>query len=194
MDELWHLPVLALPPYAAVMAFAWLRQRRTRNAGIVDVLWAGGLGVLAVTFATLAEGWAPRRLLVGLLAGLWSARLTLLLARRVATESEDGRYAILRTRWGDRFEPWLFLFFQAQALLAVLLSLAFLIPAAAETAGWRWNDFAAIALWVLSIAGESLADRQLHDWRSDPANRGKTCRTGLWATSRHPNYFFEWLH
>ena len=49
-------------------------------------------------------------------------------------------------------------------------------------------------MWVISIAGESLADRQLSAHRSRPENRGRTCRTGLWAYSRHPNYFFEWLH
>ena len=45
-----------------------------------------------------------------------------------------------------------------------------------------------------SIVGESLADRQLAAWRSVPANRGRTARNGLWGWSRHPNYFFEWLH
>jgi steroid 5-alpha reductase family enzyme len=53
---------------------------------------------------------------------------------------------------------------------------------------------AGIAVWVASIAGESIADRQLARFRADPAHRGRTCRAGLWRYSRHPNYFFEWLH
>jgi steroid 5-alpha reductase family enzyme len=45
----------------------------------------------------------------------------------------------------------------------------------------------------VAIAGEAIADRQLARFRAHPANRGKTCRVGLWSVSRHPNYFFEWL-
>jgi steroid 5-alpha reductase family enzyme len=52
----------------------------------------------------------------------------------------------------------------------------------------------ALVVWLASMAGESLADRQLARFRADPGSRGKTCRVGLWAWSRHPNYFFEWLH
>jgi len=177
-----------------LMAAGWLRQRHTRNAGLVDVLWAGGLGGLALLHAALAGGWLPRRVLVAALALGWSARLTLHLARRVRSEPEDGRYAELRERLGARFDRWMFAFFQAQAALATLLSIAFLVPAASPLAGWRWVDVAAVGIWVLSFSGEWLADRQLHAWRADRANAGKTCRAGLWRFSRHPNYFFEWLH
>ena len=52
----------------------------------------------------------------------------------------------------------------------------------------------ALAIWTVAVGGEALADRQLARWRADPAHRGRTCRAGLWAWSRHPNYFFEWLH
>jgi steroid 5-alpha reductase family enzyme len=188
------LPLIALGALASAMALAWRRQRRTKNAGIVDLVWAASLGLMAVTYAAAADGWLPRRILVALLAGLWSARLTWHLFRRVMGESEDGRYAILRERWAGKFESWMFWFFQAQALLAVLISLTFLVLCTAVEPGWRLQDALALALWLVSLGGESLADQQLHAWRKDPAHRGRTCRTGLWAFSRHPNYFFEWLH
>jgi len=53
---------------------------------------------------------------------------------------------------------------------------------------------AGVLVWVIAVAGEALADAQLARYRSVPANRGRTCRVGLWRASRHPNYFFEWLH
>jgi steroid 5-alpha reductase family enzyme len=49
-------------------------------------------------------------------------------------------------------------------------------------------------VWIISVGGEWLADRQLARFRQDPSNKGKVCRQGLWRYSRHPNYFFEWVH
>ena len=57
-----------------------------------------------------------------------------------------------------------------------------------------WWDWAGASLLVLAVIGERIADNQLAEWRSRPENKGKTCRAGLWAWSRHPNYFFEWFH
>ena len=54
--------------------------------------------------------------------------------------------------------------------------------------------WAGAALALASIAGEVTADTQLAVWKGNPANKGKTARNGLWGWSRHPNYFFEWLH
>ena len=58
------------------------------------------------------------------------------------------------------------------------------------------NSFLAlgICVWVISVTGETIADNQLANFRSMSQNQGKTCRNGLWRFSRHPNYFFEWLH
>lgn len=187
-------PLLGLIVLSLAMVWAWARQRRTGNAGVVDLLWTASLGLLALVYATLLDGWAPRRVLVAVLAGAWSARLTLHLYQRIRSEAEDGRYAILRERWGTRFQAWMFWFFQAQAVLSVLLSLTFLVLCAVDAPGWRPWDLVAIALWILSVSGETVADRQLSAWRRNPANRGRTCRSGLWGYSRHPNYFFEWIH
>jgi steroid 5-alpha reductase family enzyme len=188
------LPVWGAAGTATVMFVAWLRQRRTRNAGIVDVLWAFAIGALGVAYALAADGWIGRRLLVGGIVPVWSLRLGLHLAQRVAGEAEDGRYAAIRASKGKSADAWLFWFFQAQAALAVLLSLAVLVPATSTLPGFRAWDLAAVAVFAISITGETIADRQLAAWRKDPANRGRTCRVGLWAWSRHPNYFFEWLH
>jgi len=187
-------PLLGLIVLSLAMVWAWARQRRTGNAGVVDLLWTASLGLLALVYATLLDGWAPRRVLVAVLAGAWSARLTLHLYQRIRSEAEDGRYAILRERWGTRFQAWMFWFFQAQAVLAWLLSLTFLGLCVAQPEGWRIWDAVGVVIWISSVAGETVADQQLHAWRSNPANKGKTCRSGLWRYSRHPNYFFEWMH
>jgi steroid 5-alpha reductase family enzyme len=52
----------------------------------------------------------------------------------------------------------------------------------------------AVLIWVFAVAGETLADAQLARFRTTPGNQGLVCREGLWRYSRHPNYFFEWLH
>jgi len=176
------------------MTLAWRRQKKTRNAGVVDLIWASSIGLMGIGYGLLADGWLPRRILVVTLVGLWSLRLTRLLYKRVRDEPEDGRYSQLREDWGQRFDANALWFFQAQALLAVLLSLTFLPLVVAAEAGWRAQDGFAVLLFLASVVGEFISDGQLHTWRTNPANRGVTCREGLWAWSRHPNYFFEWLH
>ena len=177
---------------AVMMTLGWLWQQRRSNAGIVDVLWSVGLASGAVVSAIQGQGAAAPRVLVGLFGGVWAARLAAHLWLRVRSEPEDGRYRALRERWAGNQVKW-FGLFQFQALLIPLFCIPF-VAAAANPAPQFVGVVLAFLFWNASVLGESLADHQLARFRADPANRGSTCRAGLWRYSRHPNYFFECLH
>ncbi len=180
-----------------LMATLWLVQRRTGNAGIVDAGWAFGLGIAALVHGSLAGDGSFSAWLPALLASAWGFRLAAYLTRdRVIGAEEDGRYQDMRAYWGERADAWLFVFFMGQALLVPLFSVPFL---AAVRAGSTMPPGAAlvalaVAIWLIAVVGETVADRQLARFRARPDSRGRVCREGLWRFSRHPNYFFEWLH
>lgn len=179
---------------AGVMVVLWLIQRRTGNAGLVDVGWAGVTGALALLYALLADGDPVRRTVLALLGVLWGGRLALYLFRdRIHGKPEEGRYVTLRRQWSPHADRAFFIFYQAQALAALVLSVPFALGALSPVAFGAPVDLAALALVLIGVAGESLADRQLERFKQDPASRGRTCREGLWRYSRHPNYFFEWV-
>lgn len=189
---LW--PLWTVAAAATVMMLAgWYWQSRHRNAGIVDVLWSVGMAASAVFYAFVLPGASLPRLLVAVLGGLWGLRLAWHVGHRVFTEEEDGRYRFLREHWQGSQARFL-LFFLAQAGFVLIFSFPFWIAAHNPVPHWTAWTTLAVAIWLVSVGGESVADRQLARFRNDPANRGKTCRTGLWRYSRHPNYFFEWLH
>lgn len=178
----------------AVLVLMWLRQLRTRDATSVDIAWSLSLTGMAVVYGLASGGDPARRLLVASLGALWSARLGFYLyATRVRhAQEEDGRYRALRAEWGEGASRRFLGVYVAQSVAATLFSLPLLSAMrGGPLDGWA---VAGSGVWVLAVAGESLADRQLAAFRRQEANRGEVCQTGLWAWSRHPNYFFEWIH
>jgi steroid 5-alpha reductase family enzyme len=187
--------VLGLLMASAMMVVLWLVQRGTGNAGIVDVGWTAGVGAMGVFFAATSDGDPARRVLAGTLTGIWSARLALyLLFNRVVGQPEEGRYVTLRKEWGERAEFRLFRFFQTQAVFVVVFSLPVLVAAHADRPGLDAWDLLGAAVWLVAVTNTALADWQLARFKRRPESRGRTCRDGWWRYSRHPNYFFEWLH
>ncbi|MFI5344768.1 MAG: DUF1295 domain-containing protein [Elusimicrobiota bacterium] len=179
---------------AMIFAALWVVQVDERDASHVDVGWAGGLGLTAAACAVILPGEPGRRVLVGVMGGVWSLRLAgHLYFDRVRGKPEDGRYANLRASWGDKANRNFFWFFQVQGLLDVILALPFaaLCSRAGPLGGADW---AGVGIWFVAVGWEAAADSQLAVFRADAANKGKVCRAGLWRYSRHPNYFFEWLH
>ena len=179
---------------ALVQLALWFVQQRTHNAGIVDVGWAACftpiVGLFGVLTAMPRAGYIP----IGLVVVAWSTRLaSYLVTRGAATGPEESRYQHLRQRWGPHASRRFLIFFQVQALLAAVLSTAFVVPFVALP----WDNGAIRVLGVLialtGVIGETIADAQLARWKRDPVHRGRVCDAGLWNYSRHPNYFFEWL-
>ena len=192
--EVWWQVLLVWVFTATAMAVGWAIQYRTRDATLVDAIWSATMGLAAIFYGVLGTGAPWLRGLVGLFGGLWALRLFLHLLQRVRHEDEDGRYRHLRRHWHDN-QVKFFAFFQAQALFTTIFSLPFLAVAShAATGGVTGWVIAATLVWLGSLVGEAVADRQLARFRARPGSRGKTCREGLWRYSRHPNYFFEWTH
>lgn len=193
--SVWEILLLSLAGLCGVFAGLFLVCRAIDNYGFVDVAWSGAFAPLAVFYAVAGPGWLPRRLAIAGMAALWSARLGVHLWRRVAGHhpKEDGRYVQLRRDWAGNFGPKMAGFFQLQAVSVVLLSVPFLLPALNAAPRWSHWETAGMLLWILALAGESMADAQLAAFKRDPARRGQVCAAGLWRYSRHPNYFFEWL-
>ena len=116
------------------------------------------------------------------------------IAGRSLSGPEDARYARLREDWGPDFQRRLFVFLQLQAAAAAVLVLPILLAAHNRDGLPGLQDALGAALLVAGVVGAGIADRQLAAFRADPATtREQVMDRGLWAWSRHPNYFFEWL-
>lgn len=190
-----HAFLLSIAIAIAAKALAWLLQLRTRNAGLVDAIWAWTLGGLALHYALAGRAPGVLALLLSLMGLGWGLRLGTHLWRRNWGKPEDWRYAQFRARWGSRADFNMFWFFQFQNVFTLMLAACAFMPVAYR------SDLPAAGALVLAallyfggLIGEGIADRQMENFRADPANKGQVCRAGLWRYSRHPNYFFECLH
>lgn len=177
-----------------LFSLTWLLQQRLRNAGIVDLLWTFATGAAGILLVFQGEAPMFRKLIIASIVTIWSLRLGIYLWQRISSEPEDGRYSDMRDQWGDQFEIKMFVFFQLQAVWTILFAIPMLSAAMNPAESLLWTDIVGMLFFVVSVVGEAIADSQLARFKSDPNSSGKVCRVGLWGYSRHPNYFFEWLH
>ncbi len=189
----WILVILTTGILSIVMAGLWLFARRIQNYAIVDVAWSFSFGLVMLIYFSLSgrHGWSSMALTA--LVFIWSSRLGTHLYGRIAGKPEEGRYKTLREEWKDQLNLKFFLFFQAQGLSVVVLSVPFLFTLYAPDQTMGPFQWAGLVLAVIALSGETIADRQLTRFVENPQNRGKVCKVGLWSWSRHPNYFFESL-
>ena len=196
MADVWLL-LWALLFMALAINLAWLFQRQVGNSGWIDVFWTFATGAAGAGVARWPLPGAPwpteRQLLVALLVAVWAIRLGGYVAVRVATSSEDARYVAFKKRWGPAYQWNLLWAVQPQALVSAILCLAILLAAHRPDPGLGLQDLAGVLILAVAIIGEAIADLQLARFKAARKAPGAICDTGLWAWSRHPNYFFEWL-
>lgn len=203
--SLWSLP-LADPDILRTMlqgglliavsvSLVWLLSLRLQDAGIADVFWGLGFAMLAVFYALSFDGAAARTALVTFLAIVWGGRLSIHILRRSRGKPEDRRYAAWRAAAGESF--WWRSYFTVFLLQGFLMWVIAAPMAASEASkvptGLTWWDGLGAAVWLAGFLFEAIGDAQLTAFKADPANRGRVLSTGLWAWTRHPNYFGDSL-
>jgi len=188
-ERVGALPVFAL---CGVLAFvvnwlAFIPSALTQTERYYDL--TGGITYITVTVvAVLLSGDLDlRTTLVAAMVLFWSLRLATFLFRRISRDGKDSRFDNIKNRPLRFFMAWtiqgLWVLLTAAAALAVI------------TGGVREPlgaiGIAGIIIWSVGILIEIVADRQKSKFRGDPGNEGKFISVGLWAWSRHPNYFGE---
>ena len=166
----------------------------TKRNDVADIAW--GLGFILLTWSSfwMAAKYGTRGLLTGLLISIWGIRLAWHIYTRNKGKAEDYRYLTWRKQWGK----WFLLrsYFQVFILQGIFLYLivfpVILINKSADTS-LIWLDILGLLLWLIGFYFEAVGDAQLVRFKKNAANKGKLLQDGLWAYTRHPNYFGEVL-
>ncbi|HSG90209.1 MAG TPA: DUF1295 domain-containing protein [Pseudomonadales bacterium] len=147
---------------------------------------------LVASVVVLTGASEPRTLLLGALVAIWAVRLGSFLFVRVKQDGRDDRFDDLKPSFPRFFMTWtlqgLWVFLTLSAALAAMTT--------ANQAPLGLLAWLGLALWIPGFLIEAVADAQKRAFKRDPANAGRFITTGLWAWSRHPNYFGEivlWL-
>jgi len=193
MNEIWLTGFYALGIMLVMGFVTWLYSLYREDVSIVDSLWSLMFLAGALTYIIAAENFTERNVLLLVLVTIWATRLSVFLTIRNWGEEEDRRYREIRANNQPLFNlKSLYIIFGLQAALAWIISVPLLYAFSSETSIGFVEVFAA-CLWLIGFVFEAIADLQLYRFKSNTENKGKVLDTGLWAYSRHPNYFGEFL-
>lgn len=175
------------------LTILWAFAEKTKKASVIDIHWSLMIAVSALIYFIFNEIHFHRLIIAGMVFS-WALRLSIHILIRSHGKGEDPRYSSLKEKWGENKAAKMYIFYLLQGIAAFFFSLPFFIAAVNPIhANWEFLSAIGFLVWSIGFSGEWTADKQLARFKADPANRGKTCQTGLWRYSRHPNYFFEWL-
>jgi len=144
--------------------------------------------LLVVACALLLSGAQDvRSILLATLVSVWAIRLGSFLFIRISKDGSDTRF--------DAIKPNFLRFLVAWSIQGLWVSVTCASALAAITsnssAPLGWLGFVGLLVWLFGFAIEVIADHQKRVFRAELAGKKGFIKTGLWAYSRHPNYFGE---
>jgi steroid 5-alpha reductase family enzyme len=150
----------------------------------------GSITYLALVCTALAfsSGHELRQLINPIMVMVWCIRLGSYLLQRIMKDGKDSRFDEMKKNWLRFLGVW-----TIQSIWCFLVASPALIVVTSKSCATASGplDYVGWATWLLGFLFEVIADKQKEAFRADPSNKGKFITTGLWAHSRHPNYFGE---
>ena len=183
------LPVFAVCAFLAfaINWIAFVPADIAKTEKYYDLTGSITYTIVTVTAVALSDDLDARALIAAAMVLVWTARLGIFLFRRIQREGKDGRFDEIKLNSLRFLASWtiqgLWVLLTAAAALAIITS--------SERKDLDVLALFGIAVWLVGFGIEAIADRQKSVFKQDPANRGRFISTGLWAWSRHPNYFGE---
>ena len=175
---------------AAYMLMWFVISIIRRRNDVADTAW--GLGFVLVAWLSLYLGGASLiKGLVCVFVSIWGIRLAQHVHARNKNKPEDFRYAQWRQTWKYFYLRSFFQIYVLQGVLLYLISLPVQFIQFEAVSSITWFTLLGCCIWAFGLVFESVSDAQLKAFIIDPRNKGKIMDRGLWAYSRHPNYFGE---
>ena len=189
LSTLGAVVAASLATAALAMTLTALVARRLGKVSVVDITW--GLVFVAIGWVSFVVGaGSGRSLLLATLVTVWGGRLAWHIRTRALGTVEDPRYDTLLADAppGKRFGLAVRKVFVVQGLAAWFVALPLQVAAATDRP-LGWIAVVGVVVWLVGVAFEGVGDAQLAAFKRDPTNRGGVMDRGLWAWTRHPNYF-----
>ena len=169
----------------------FLIGKRHKKHDYIDIFW--GVGFIIQAIVSYLLGPKPNSgLIMALLTLVWGGRLSFYLAKRNIGKPEDFRYKAMREKWKKRFE--LVMFFKMYLFQFVLNAIIGFPIVYVNLQGAKSPDlftWLGLSIWLFGFLFEVIGDEQLRQFKAKPENKGQLMTHGLWAWTRHPNYFGE---
>ena len=177
---------------AALLTGLWLISLAKRDAGIMDVAYPMTAALPVLVLLARRGSWSPHEIFLAVLVALWSTRMSLHIGLRNSGHGEDARYAAWRRRFGRNWWWWsFFMIFAMQGVMLWLWSIGLVAAVVVGPQPLGWQHGLALLLFAVGFGFQTTADLQLERFKRERIDRSKVLDTGVWALSRHPNYFGE---